>query len=175
MIRIAFLIGAFPKALVRLALLLVSVIGVIGTGCSNSSVNTLVDSLKSGSGNRLIAIEQLDLTQNNGLLSPQKVAGAMVIKRVQLQPQVEAFAKALSTATEGVRWANHPLTIGQLALRVETTDGTWFIFCDLERSAGRTNCIVIIGEAGERNINRMKRYESPTLPAWFSENQIEPK
>lgn len=175
MIRSAFFTNALPTTSARLALLLVSVVGVIGAGCSNSSVSTLVDSLRMGHENRLITIDQLDLTQNSGLLSPQQVTGAKLIKRVQLQPQLEAFAKALSTASDGVRWANHPLTIKQFALRVETTDGTWFIFCDVETSAGRTNCIVTVGEAGETNINRMKRYESDELPAWFRENQIEPK
>jgi hypothetical protein len=174
-IRSGFLTSALPATSVRLALLLVSVVCIIGVGCSNSSVSTLVDSLRMGNENRLTTIDQLDLTQNGGLLSPQQVTGAKLIKRVQLQPQLEAFAKALSTASEGVQWANHPVTIKQFALRVETTGGTWFIFCDVQTSAGRTNCIVTVGEAGETNINRMKRYESDELPAWFRENLIEPK
>ena len=60
-------------------------------------------------------------------------------------------------------------------MRVETTEGNWFIFCRVMKAAGGKTCTLNVGQAGETNINQMKEYESDTLPAWFGENQIEPK
>lgn len=175
MICTALFGGRLPTACVRLAPLALCLAILSVPGCSKPTAKTLVDPLKTANGNRIVAIEQLDLTTRDGRPSPQAVQSANVIKRIQLQAQVEAFAKALSTVSEGAHFANHPVAIGDVVLRVEATDGTWFIFCRVMQTAAGKTCTLNIGQAGETNINRMKEYESDTLPAWFSENQIEPK
>jgi hypothetical protein len=146
-----------------------------GFGCNNPSRNTLVDSLKAGKARHIIAIEQIDVITRDGLPSDQDVRGAKVLKRVEQPAQIEAFGNALSTASYGRRAANHPGTIGEVVLRVETTNETWFIFGRVEKTAETTFCVVNAGEEGETNVNRMNVYESDFLPAWLKENQIEPR
>lgn len=175
MICYAFFLVGLSTICVRLAPLALCLAILSVSGCSKPTANKLVDPLKTINGNRIVAIEQLDLTTRDGRPSAQAVQSAKVIKHVQLQMQVEAFAKALSAVSEGARFANHPVAIGDMVLRVETIDGTWFIFCRVMQTAAGKTCTLNIGQAGETNINRMKEYESDTLPAWFSEHQIEPK
>jgi len=148
---------------------------LFGFGCSQPTVGTLVESLKATNGKHIVAIEQLDLTTREGLPSPEAMRNAKVIKRVQQPAQLEAFAKALSVANEGRPFANHPADLGRVVLRIMTASQTWFVYCDVLKTAGTKTCAVNAGKEGETNINHMEAYESKALPAWLNENQIEPR
>jgi len=134
---------------------------LFGFGCSKASEKiTLVDYLKTMNGIQIAAIEQLDLTTRGGLLSSEALRTAKIIKRVQDQVHINTFVNAISTATEGHRFANHPVDIGEIVLRVETTNGSWFMFCHIMIADNTKTCSMNVGEDGETNINRMKVYES---------------
>lgn len=158
--------------LVATAAIVLAIIGC-GFGCSKPTVKTLVDTVRSTNGLRLIAIDQLELTTRDGRPTPTAVRSAKAIKRLVSPRAIETFTNALATATSGREFRNHPLAIGDAVLRVEAETGTWFIYCRILQTSHGKTCVVEAGPKDETSINQMRSYESDMLPTWLETNQIE--
>lgn len=167
--------GSVCGACTFLSLSALFLVSLCVLGCSESRNNSLINRLRTQDVGRIISIDQLALSTRDGLPKPIAVQSARVIKSVQTQGGIESFCRALVTAKDGVRFANHPVVVGDITLRVDTTMGTWFLFIRVVIRNGVKSCTVKSGENGETNINRMKAYESDLLAIWLGENQIEPR
>lgn len=167
------LVAMSKVSLAKSASAFVCLIVFLTLGCSDRTSPSLMTSLKGESANRIVAIEQLDLTTSSGRPSREEVRSAKVIRRVEASTQIETFVKAIADARKGVTFANHPSAICEVVLRVETKDGTWFLFCWVMKVEGRKYCVLNLGEEGETSINRMMEYNSDVLVEWFKRNKIE--
>lgn len=138
-------------------------------------LNGLTSMLSMASRSHTTVIEQIGLDLRQGLPNQKGLANAKVLKRVDQSDQIEKFNNVLANAATGRSFANHPVSLGNCALRIIISGQPYFLFCEMLESEGAKYCVFRVGTPNETNFNEMDEFESKLMPDWFQENGVEVK
>jgi len=138
-------------------------------------LDDLVSMLSMGNKSHAAVIEQIDLNIRRGLPSAKDVVNAKVLKRIDQSDQIEKFNNVLANATPGRTFVNHPVALGNCALRIVISGQPRYLFSEILESNGAKYCEFSVGSPNVTNVNRMDSFKSKMMPDWFQENGIEVK
>jgi hypothetical protein len=124
---------------------------------------------------RVTSIEQIDLETRQGLAGSKEAIEAKATVTITEQARIEEFAKSLRDDLSATHHYNHPVSLGDIVLRINAGTDKYFIFIGVHKVEGTNYCVLRIGQKNDANINHMPAWQSLEMIEWLDGVKMKPR